>query len=163
MSKSKTNDPFLKLNKYQQTLIRLDFEGNYTNKEIAPKINLKNETTISHWRKSKWYKPAYDAYVNRQINGKIKSKSIRTLVKLLDAKSEMVRYNACVTVLKMCGAFSENSNPLLDKAKLRNLNAKTEILEAKLKQIQEGKSLDGVTIQFIRSNRENIKRNAIKK
>ena len=44
------NDPFARLNKNQQTLIMLDFEGNHSNKEIAPLIGLKNETTVSHWR-----------------------------------------------------------------------------------------------------------------
>ena len=43
------NDPFSRLTKAQQTLVRLDFEGGYSNKEIAPKIGLKNETTVSHW------------------------------------------------------------------------------------------------------------------
>ena len=37
------NDPFASLNKNQQTLITLDFEGNHSNKEIAPLIGLKNE------------------------------------------------------------------------------------------------------------------------
>lgn len=36
------NDPFSRLTKAQQTLVRLDFEGGHSNKEIAPKIGLLN-------------------------------------------------------------------------------------------------------------------------
>ena len=86
------NDPFASLNKNQQTLITLDFEGNHSNKEIAPLIGLKNETTVSHWRKKPWYEPAFNAYAVKAIKGKYKSLALRTLIDLLDAKSEMVRF-----------------------------------------------------------------------
>ena len=63
------NDPFASLNKNQQTLITLDFEGNHSNKEIAPLIGLKNETTVSHWRKKPWYEPAFNAYAVKAVKG----------------------------------------------------------------------------------------------
>lgn len=120
-------DPFSSLTKAQQTLIRLDFEGGHSNKEIAPKIGLKHESTVSHWRKRSWYEPAFNAYASKAIKGKYKSLALRTLINLLDAKSEMVKLQAATTVLKMSGMMSDNSTPELDKAKVRKANAEADI------------------------------------
>lgn len=45
----------------------------------------------------------------------------------------------------------------IDKVQLRKLNADADVSEAKAKQLKEGTSLDGVTIQFVRSDREEEK------
>ena len=147
------NDPFSRLNKKQQTLIMLDFEGNHSNKEIAPKIGLKNETTVSHWRKRSWYEPAFNAYASRAIKGKYKSLALRTLINLLDAKSEMVKLQAATSILKLSGMLSDNSTPELDRAKVRKANADASLAEARLKEFDSGATND-LTINFIRSNRE---------
>lgn len=125
------NDPFSRLTKAQQTLVRLDFEGGHSNKEIAPKIGLKNETTVSHWRKRSWYEPAFNAYASKAIKGKYKSLALRTLVDLLNAKSEMVKLQAATSVLKLSGMLSDNSTPELDKAKARKASAEADIVEWK--------------------------------
>lgn len=125
------NDPFSGLTKAQQTLVRLDFEGGHSNKEIAPKIGLKNETTVSHWRKRSWYEPAFNAYASKAIKGKYKSLALRTLVDLLNAKSEMVKLQAATSVLKLSGMLSDNSTPELDKAKVRKASAEADIAEWK--------------------------------
>lgn len=125
------NDPFSRLTKAQQTLVRLDFEGGHSNKEIAPKIGLKNETTVSHWRKRSWYEPAFNAYASKAIKGKYKSLALRTLVDLLNAKSEMVKLQAATSVLKLSGMLSDNSTPELDKAKARKASAEADIAEWK--------------------------------
>ena len=125
------NNPFSSLTKAQQTLVRLDFEGGHSNKEIAPKIGLKNETTVSHWRKRSWYEPAFNAYASKVIKGKYKSLALRTLVDLLNAKSEMVKLQAATSVLKLSGMLSDNSTPELDKAKARKASAEADIAEWK--------------------------------
>lgn len=125
------NDPFSRLTKAQQTLVRLDFEGGHSNKEIAPKIGLKNETTVSHWRKRPWYEPAFNAYASKAIKGKYKSLALRTLIDLLNAKSEMVKLQAATSVLKLSGMLSDNSTPELDKAKARKASAEADIVEWK--------------------------------
>ncbi|WP_242362321.1 helix-turn-helix domain-containing protein [Limosilactobacillus antri] len=125
------NDPFSSLTKAQQTLVRLDFEGGHSNKEIAPKIGLKNETTVSHWRKRSWYEPAFNAYASKAIKGKYKSLALRTLIDLLNAKSEMVKLQAATSVLKLSGMLSDNSTPELDKAKARKASAEADIAEWK--------------------------------
>ena len=125
------NDPFSILTKAQQTLVRLDFEGGHSNKEIAPKIGLKNETTVSHWRKRPWYEPAFNAYASKAIKGKYKSLALRTLIDLLNAKSEMVKLQAATSILKLSGMLSDNSTPELDKAKARKASAEADIVEWK--------------------------------
>lgn len=147
-----TNDPFSRLNNKQQTLIMLDFEGNHSNKEIAPKIGLKNETTVSHWRKRSWYEPAFNTYASRAIKGKYKSLALRTLINLLDAKSEMVKLQAATSILKLSGMLSDNSTPELDKAKIRKANAEADIAEQKAQQLSNNVA-DDLTINIVRNDR----------
>lgn len=132
-----TKDPFGGLTADQQRLIMLDFEGGHSNKEIAPLIGLKNETTVSHWRKRDWYEPAYNAYAAKMIKGKYKSQALRTLVGLLKAKSEMVQLQSATTILKMAGMFSENDTPELIKAKVRKANADARVAEARAKALED--------------------------
>ena len=141
------NDPFSRLTKAQQTLVRLDFEGGHSNKEIAPKIGLKNETTVSHWRKRPWYEPAFNAYASKAIKGKYKSLALRTLIDLLNAKSEMVKLQAATSVLKLSGMLSDNSTPELDKAKARKASAEADIVEWKRNELTgENKAADKTTL-----------------
>lgn len=146
------NDPFSRLTKAQQTLVRLDFEGGYSNKEIAPKIGLKNETTVSHWRKRSWYEPAFNAYASKAIKGKYKSLALRTLIELLSAKSEMVKLQAATSVLKLSGMLSDNSTPELDKAKVRKANAEADMAEQKAQQLSNNVA-DDLTINIVRNDR----------
>lgn len=131
------NDPFSRLTKAQQTLVMLDFEGGHSNKEIAPKIGLKNETTVSHWRKRSWYEPAFNAYASKAIKGKYKSLALRTLIDLLNAKSEMVQLQSATTILKMAGMLSDNDTPELTRAKVRKANADARVAEARAKALEE--------------------------
>lgn len=131
------NDPFSRLTKAQQTLVMLDFEGGHSNKEIAPKIGLKNETTVSHWRKRSWYEPAFNAYASKAIKGKYKSLALRTLIDLLNAKSEMVQLQSATTILKMAGMLSDNDTPELTQAKVRKANADARVAEARAKSLEE--------------------------
>lgn len=131
------NDPFSRLTKAQQTLVRLDFEGGHSNKEIAPKIGLKNETTVSHWRKRSWYEPAFNAYASKAIKGKYKSLALRTLIDLLNANSEMVQLQSATTILKMAGMLSDNDTPELTRAKVRKANADARVAEARAKSLEE--------------------------
>lgn len=135
--KNATIDPFLSLSKDKQTFIRLVFEGELTNKEIAVRINKKRVSTVSDWKKKKWFEPAFNAYANRVIKNQYKNKSLKTLVDLLDAKSEMVRLQTAITILKMSGMMSDNSTPELDKAKVRKANAEADIAEYKAKALSE--------------------------
>ena len=79
---------------------------------------------------------------------------MRTLIDLLDAKSEMVRFQAATAVLKMSGVLSDNSTPELDKAKIRKANAEADMAELKVNALKNGDNDDGVTINFIRTKRK---------
>lgn len=146
------NDPFSSLTKAQQTLVILDFEGGHSNKEIAPKLGLKNETTVSHWRKRSWYEPAFNAYASKTVRGKYKSLALRTLIDLLDARSEMVKLQAATSILKLSGMLSDNSTPELDKAKIRKANAEADIAEQKAQQLFNNVT-DDLTINIVRNDR----------
>ena len=146
------NDPFSSLTKAQQTLVILDFEGGHSNKEIAPKLGLKNETTVSHWRKRSWYEPAFNAYASKTVRGKYKSLALRTLIDLLDARSEMVRLQAATSILKLSGMLSDNGTPELDKAKVRKANAEADIAEQKAQQLSNNVT-DDLTINIVRNDR----------
>nr|DAL22577.1 MAG TPA_asm: hypothetical protein [Caudoviricetes sp.] len=148
------NDPFSRLTKAQQTLVMLDFEGGHSNKEIAPKIGLKNETTVSHWRKRSWYEPAFNAYASKAIKGKYKSLALRTLIDLLNAKSEMVQLQSATTILKMAGMLSDNDTPELTRAKVRKANADARVAEARAKSLEENgadveKALDRIMDKLV--------------
>lgn len=129
--------PFSKLNKAQRTLIRLDFEGNHKNEEIARQIGVKNSTTVSHWRAREWYQPAMEDYMKLQVNTTYQVKAVQTCYELLTAKSEMVRLQAATSLLKMSGLFSDNSTPELDQAKIRKANADARVAEAKAKAMED--------------------------
>ena len=57
--------------------------------------------------------------------------ALRTLIDLLNAKSEMVKLQAATSVLKLSGMLSDNSTPELDKAKARKASAEADIVEWK--------------------------------
>lgn len=123
--------PFYQLDKNKQTFIKLDFEGSHSNKEIAVACEVKREGTISDWRNSSWYQSAHDDYVSHLVKGSFKNKALNTLVKLLNAKSEMVRLQASTMILKLSGMFTESDTPAMVRAKEDKL-----IAEAKMAQLQ---------------------------
>lgn len=134
--KNAKNDPFLKLENTKKTFIELDFEGNLSNKEIADKIGVSRVATISNWRSQAWYLKGREAYMNRLIKYKYKSKALQTVYDLLDAKSEMVRLQSASTIFKLSGLLSDNSTPELDKARLRKAIAEAELTEIKAEQLK---------------------------
>ena len=98
---------------------------------------------MSEWKKSDWYEPARDAYIRLSIKGDYKVEALKTLLDLLDAKSEMVRLQAATTLLKMAGMLSDNDTPELTRAKVRKANAEADIAEQKAKMLKNDKA--GIT------------------
>lgn len=144
--------PFDRLKKSQQTLIRLDFEGNHTNASIASEIGRKNSETVSRWRAQEWYEVGMADYINRQIKTGLKRQALQTTVKLLNANSEMVRLQAATTLLKMAGMLSDNDTPELTRAKIRKANAEADIAERKAEQLTNNVA-DDLTINIVRNDR----------
>ena len=141
--KSAKIDPFFALDKDRQTFVALTVNENLTNKELAVQVNRKREATMSEWKKSDWYEPARDAYIRLSIKGDYKVEALKTLLDLLDAKSEMVQLQAANSILKLSGMLSDNSTPELDKAKIRKANSEADIAEQKAKLFKNDKT--GIT------------------
>lgn len=150
--KSAKIDPFFALDKDRQTFVALTVNENLTNKELAVQVNRKREATMSEWKKSDWYEPARDAYIRLSIKGDYKVEALKTLLDLLDAKSEMVRLQAATTLLKMAGMLSDNDTPELTRAKVRKANAEADITEYNAKQVMNN-AADDLTINIVRNDR----------
>ena len=114
----------------------MQFEGAYTDEEIAKNVG-RTRSTITLWKKEQWFKKAFNAYANKLIKNKYRSKAMNTVFELLNAKSEMVRLQAASTIFKLSGMLSDNSTPELDRAKIRKANADARVAEAKAKAMED--------------------------
>lgn len=123
-------DDFDKLDKKRKKAVVMQFEGAYTDEEIAKNVG-RTRSTITLWKKEQWFKKAFNAYANKLIKNKYRSKAMNTVFELLNAKSEMVRLQAASTIFKLSGMLSDNSTPELDRAKIRKANADARVAEAK--------------------------------
>lgn len=119
-------------------------------------------------------KPLIKSYIN-SVMKKLESAKIATAKETLEYLSSVMRGEQTEDVVTNKGVFQNipvsakdritaakeilkryPSDPI-SKAQLRKLNADADVSEAKAKQLKEGTSLDGVTIQFVRSDREEEK------
>ena len=137
--KSLQNGPFFELDKRRQKAIVMLFEGNLNEKEIAKSVN-RSRQTLNKWKNDYKFKLAQEQYKSLVVKKDFESKALRELVNLLNAKSEMVRLQTAVTILKMSGMISDNSTPELDKAKIRKANAEADIAEYKAQILKDSGS-----------------------
>lgn len=119
-------------------------------------------------------KPLIKSYIN-SVMEKLESAKIATAKETLEYLSSVMRGEQTEDVVTNKGIFQNipvsakdritaakeilkryPSDPI-SKAQLRKLNADADVSEAKARQLNEGTSLDGVTIQFVRSDREEEK------
>ncbi|MGN8864032.1 terminase small subunit [Lactobacillus amylovorus] len=124
-------------------------------------------------------KPLIKSYIN-SVMEKLESAKIATAKETLEYLSSVMRGEQTEDVVTNKGVFQNipvsakdritaakeilkryPSDPI-SKAQLRKLNADADVSEAKAKQLKEGTSLDGVTIQFVRSDREDDEDNGEK-
>lgn len=156
-------DAFEKLDKKRKKAVVMRFEGTYTDEEIAKNVG-RNRSTITLWKKEQWFKKAFDAYANKLIKNKYRSKAMNTVFELLNAKSEMVRLQAASTIFKLSGMLSDNSTPELDKARIRKANADARVAEAKAKAMEDNgqdmeqlldKMLDTLTKESDKESKKN--------
>lgn len=89
------------LSSKQKKCIELMATGEYTQKEIAKKINI-TEKTICTWKKNDEFMAALDNLVAVGIRS-IAAKAFKTQVKLLDSKNEWVRFTAAKDILDRAG------------------------------------------------------------
>lgn len=158
--KNLQNGPFFELDKRRQKAIAMLFEGNLNDEEIAKSVN-RSRQTLNKWKNDSKFKLAQEQYKSLVVKKDFESKALRELVNLLNAKSEMVRLQTAVTILKMSGMISDNSTPELDKAKIRKANAEADIAEYKAQMLKDGgtdveEKLDRIMDELIsKSSKEN--------
>lgn len=158
--KNLQNGPFFELDKRRQKAVAMLFEGNLNDEEIAKSVN-RSRQTLNKWKNDSKFKLAQEQYKSLVVKKDFESKALRELVNLLNAKSEMVRLQTAVTILKMSGMISDNSTPELDKAKVRKANAEADIAEYKAQMLKDGgtdveEKLDRIMDELIsKSSKEN--------
>lgn len=91
----------MKLNSNHQKAIGLLFEGSMKRREIAEELKI-TEQTLYNWLKDDDFSKAYDDHV-KTIMSKSSGKALNTMLSLLSAKSEMVRFNAAKDIMDRGG------------------------------------------------------------
>lgn len=128
--------PFFQLDKRRRKAVQLLFEDELTDEEIAKAVQ-RRRSTLDNWKHDELFRAAQQQYNHLVVKKDFESKALRRLVKLLDAKSEMVQLQAANSILKLSGMLSDNSTPELDQAKIRKANADARVAEARAKALED--------------------------
>ena len=128
--------PFFKLDKRRRKAVRLLFEDELSDEEIAKAVQ-RRRSTLDNWKHNELFRAAQQQYNQLVVKKDFESRALRRLVKLLDAKSEMVQLQAANSILKLSGMLSDNSTPELDQAKIRKANADARVAEARAKSMED--------------------------
>lgn len=128
--------PFFKLDKRRRKAVKLLFEDELSDEEIAKAVQ-RRRSTLDNWKHDELFRAAQQQYNQLVVKKDFESRALRRLVKLLDAKSEMVQLQAANSILKLSGMLSDNSTPELDQAKIRKANADARVAEARAKAMED--------------------------
>ena len=128
--------PFFKLDKRRRKAVKLLFEDELSDEEIAKAVQ-RRRSTLDNWKHDELFRAAQQQYNQLVVKKDFESRALRRLVKLLDAKSEMVQLQAANSILKLSGMLSDNSTPELDQAKIRKANADARVAEARAKSMED--------------------------
>lgn len=136
LDKNEQNGPFYQLDKRRRKAVRLLFEDELTDEQIAKAVQ-RRRSTLNNWKNDELFKAAQQQYNHLVVKKDFESKALKKLVNLLDAKSEMVQLQSANSILKLSGMLSDNSTPELDKAKIRKANADARVAEARAKSMED--------------------------
>ncbi|PEH04660.1 hypothetical protein CP356_04000 [Lactobacillus sp. UMNPBX5] len=128
--------PFYQLDKRRRKAVRLLFEDELTDEQIAKAVQ-RRRSTLDNWKNDELFKAAQQQYNHLVVKKDFESKALKKLVDLLDAKSEMVQLQSANSILKLSGMLSDNSTPELDKARIRKANADARVAEARAKAMED--------------------------
>lgn len=134
--------PFFQLDKRRRKAVQLLFEDELTDEEIAKAVQ-RRRSTLDNWKHDELFRAAQQQYNHLVVKKDFESKALRRLVKLLNARSEMVQLQAANSILKLSGMLSDKSTPELDRAKTRKANAEADIAEQKVRLLKSDNS--GIT------------------
>lgn len=101
MQNNATFGAYLELTKKQQEYIRLKNETDLAEGEIAVEIDV-NRSTISRWKHNNKFREGFKGYQAEHLSKQV-PKALQTMINLLDAKSELVRYQASKDILDRTG------------------------------------------------------------
>ena len=137
MKKMSVSGAFDKLSKKRKDAVRLVFEHNLTNGEIAKKIGV-GESTIRRWKKDPAFIHALHDYSLNKLNNALPL-AIQQAYELLEnpKTSAMVKFQLIQMLFKYANLLSDNSTPELDKARIRKANADARVAEAKAKAMED--------------------------
>ena len=128
---------FDKLSKKRKDAVRLVFEHNLTNGEIAKKIGV-GESTIRRWKKDPAFIHALHDYSLNKLNNALPLAIQQSYELLENSKtSAMVKFQLIQMLFKYANLLSDNSTPELDKARIRKANADARISEARAKAMED--------------------------
>lgn len=89
------------LNPKQRKCIEFMIDGTMTQKQMAEQLNV-SENTISNWKKNDEFMSEYNTTLKSNINA-VAAKAFSTQMKLLNARSEMVKYMVSKDILDRAG------------------------------------------------------------
>jgi len=101
------------LNKKQKKCLELMAMGELTQREIAKRIDV-SEETISRWKRNTEFTNELDTLIRISIQA-LAAKAFKTQTNLLNAKSEMVRFLAAKDILDRAG-FKATDNLKIEGA-----------------------------------------------
>lgn len=94
-------EDYLNLTKKQREYIRIKNETNLTDKEIAVEINTP-QPSISRWKTNDKFKAGLMAYQAHHLESSV-PQALQTMISLLDARSELVKFQAAKDILDRTG------------------------------------------------------------
>ena len=134
--KKTQNKAFISLSKKKRKIVKLLFEDELTDQEIADVVSC-SRSTIARLKRDPIFIQAQQEYAISVLDHALPD-SIRELLKLIrNGKSEMVKLQAIQTVMKQAGLFSDNGTPELDAARIRKANADARVAEARAKAMED--------------------------
>ena len=141
VEKIKSLRNFLKLPEKQRKAVVLLFSGKMTQAKIADEVHV-SPTTLSTWKTHEDFRLGQDEYTRFMLHD-LSSDAVVTMKELLNAKSEMVRYNAASYIIEK----ALSSNDELNKQQARKSKAEADIMEAKAKR-ETSEDTSNITINI---------------
>lgn len=136
VEKNKSLRNFLKLPDKKRQAIILLFSGKMTQAKIADEVNV-SATTLSTWKTHEDFRLGQDEYTRFMLHD-LSSKAVLTMKELLNARSEMVRYNAASYIIEKALSSGDEA---------RKSKAEADIMEAKAKR-ETSEDTSNITINI---------------
>ena len=141
VEKIKSLRNFLKLPEKQKKAVMLLFSGEMTQSKIAEEVHV-SATTLSTWKTHEVFRRGQDEYTRFMLHD-LSSSAVLTMKELLNAKSEMVRYNAASYIIEKALSSGDEA---------RKSKAEADIVEAKAKREVNGDGTDNVNVNIVMPN-----------